>query len=131
MHASLPFIFTTGTMDASASSGSSQYSGKETTGATNSAVVAAGGTEGVEALTGHKAELKQTLSLWALLALSYSNMVGFSFSAAVPFAPALILFLFFSFLQSVWTAIGGSLTSVFTAGGPVVMVWSWVRELSS
>ncbi|KAK4698827.1 choline transport protein, partial [Phenoliferia sp. Uapishka_3] len=57
--------------------------------------------EGVEALTGHKAELKQTLSLWALLALSYSNM-------------------------SVWTAIGGSLSAVFTAGGPVVMVWSWV-----
>ena len=45
------------------------------TGATHTAVLPAGGTAGVEALTGHRPELKQTLSLWALLALSYSNMV--------------------------------------------------------
>ncbi|KAL8281103.1 hypothetical protein RQP46_006461 [Phenoliferia psychrophenolica] len=68
--------------------------------AINAGATVGTGTDQVEALTGHPAVLRQTLSLWALLALSYSNM-------------------------SVWTAIGGSLSAVFTAGGPVVMVWSW------
>ena len=72
-------------MDAAASSWSSQLSGKDKNDDTKAgAVLASSGTEGVEALTGHKAELKQTLSLWALLALSYSNMVRYRARPASP-----------------------------------------------
>ncbi|GAA5993504.1 hypothetical protein JCM10908_000621 [Rhodotorula pacifica] len=66
-----------------------------------SKVLAVGGVSGTyEELTGHKQELRVTMSVWALLGLAYANM-----------APT--------------TAIQGSLYTALVSGGPIAVLWGW------
>ncbi|BGO99917.1 hypothetical protein NBRC10513v2_004146 [Rhodotorula toruloides] len=67
-----------------------------------SKVLAVGGIAGTyEELTGHKQELKVSMSVWALLGLAFANM-----------APS--------------TAINGSLGTALLSGGPVASLWGWL-----
>ncbi|GAA6042680.1 hypothetical protein JCM8097_003742 [Rhodosporidiobolus ruineniae] len=54
-----------------------------------------------EELTGHQQELRVSMGLWALLALSFANI-----------APTV--------------AINGSLSTSLASGGPVAVLWGWV-----
>ncbi|GAA5879992.1 hypothetical protein JCM3774_005469 [Rhodotorula dairenensis] len=66
-----------------------------------SKVLAVGGVSGTyEELTGHKQELRVSMSVWALLGLAYANM-----------APT--------------TAINGSLYTALVSGGPIAVLWGW------
>ncbi|GAA6022788.1 hypothetical protein JCM10207_000417 [Rhodosporidiobolus poonsookiae] len=68
-------------------------------------VFAVDGSEGMEQLTGHKQELRVSMGLGALIALSVANV-----------APTV--------------AINGSLATSLSSGGPVAVLWGWVAVVA-